>query len=1345
MTTIIHRRPARQHGPPPPTGEIALQEPPELPEPQKASIGSALMMLPMALGMGASGLMMLTRGGGGASSALMPAMMGGSMVGMALMGVLRGGGDRKRELNGDRRDYMRYLAQTRRKVRQAAQAQREAQLWRHPAPDALGDYIAADRMWERRSSDDDFGHVRIGTGTQRLGLSLQPPQTRPVEDLEPLATISLRRFIEVHHSVAALPVSLSLRSFSSVLLRGHGTPVDALARAMICQVAAFHSPNDLRIAVCAARERQHNWEWMKWLPHATHPTEHDAAGSVRLFTDNVADLQQLLGGDKFADRDRFEPNTPPPSGEPTVVVFLDGVSIPTGSRFSTNGYNGTVVVDVGGTLVPTDRKLTLELEVTDDDMFVIAADDDTEPRSIGAPDALTIAGSRRFARTLAPYRPPSTAVESDEPLSTDIELSDLLGIRDPRSFDPVAMWAERTTRDKMRIPLGIKDDGSPIEIDIKEAAQGGSGPHGMLVGATGSGKSELLRTLVVALACTHSSDTLNFVLVDFKGGATFLGLESLPHTSAIITNLADELSMVDRMQDAIQGELVRRQEFLRAAGQPSLHDYERARLGGAELPPFPSLFLVIDEFSELLTAKREFLDLFVMVGRLGRSLGVHLLLSTQRLDEGRISELSSHLSYRIGLKMFSSGESRSVLGITAAYDQPLPPGGGFLKTDKNSIEPFRAAYISAPQPERTAPTTPQSIAAVAGEIVPFTPEYIAPATPISDHDEPAVASEPDPVAASTPADGDLPSLMEVLVDRLSGSCAPAHRIWLPPLEVSPPINDLIQEIDATNDPLPMPNGSRRHLYAPIGYIDKPAEQRWDFLAANLGGAGGNVGIGGGPQSGKSTLLRTLILSLAVSHRPSAVQFYCLDFGGGSLATLRELPHVGGIAGRLDRERVERTVKEMANLLTQRETLFADSGIDSMADYRSRRRRGEFADQVYGDDVFLVIDGWFTMRDEFDGLESSLQQLAQRGLAFGLHIVVATTRWADVRPWLRDNLGTKFELRLGDAIDSVINSRAAATVPARPGRGLTMSKEHFLVGLPRLDASSAIDDLSDAARAAAQRVSATWPDERAPAIAMVPKVLNAADLPPAEGDGTRTTDLVVPIGLCTDDMQPIRHNFGAHPHLIVVGDDESGKTNLLRLVANAIVRQIPSDAGQIVLADYRRQLYDSVPEDYRLAYASAAAALKTSVEQMAITLAKRVPGPEITPDRLKLRDWWEGRELFILVDDYDLVASGYDSPLAPLVDLLPAGADIGLHLIVARGAAGAGRAMNESVIRRLLELGTPTVLLSCPREEGSFGNTRAENLPPGRARYITRRRARPLQTGFLDIEASAELADAQAAT
>ena len=298
---------------------------------------------------------------------------------------------------------------------------------------------------------------------------------------------------------------------------------------------------------------------------------------------------------------------------------------------------------------------------------------------------------------------------------------DLLGLGDVHRYDPGSAWRTRPARDRLRVPIGLGDGGEPIHLDLKEAAQQGMGPHGLVIGATGSGKSEFLRTLVLGLAITHSPEQLNMVLVDFKGGATFAGMSGMPHVSAMITNLENELTLVDRMQDALSGEMVRRQELLRDAGNyASVRDYERARAAGEDLAPLPSLFIVVDEFSEMLSAKPEFIDIFVAIGRLGRSLGLHLLLASQRLEEGRLRGLESHLSYRVGLRTFSAQESRSVLGVPDAYELPPMPGLGFLKPDQSTLLRFKAAYVSGPPSGASARPVARDETGVGPVILPWT-------------------------------------------------------------------------------------------------------------------------------------------------------------------------------------------------------------------------------------------------------------------------------------------------------------------------------------------------------------------------------------------------------------------------------------------------------------------------------------------------------------------------------------------------------------------------------------------------------------------------------------------------
>lgn len=675
-----------------PEGQLTLQEPPVLAEtvPDTSAIWT---YLPMAL-MSVSMMLMFLRPGGGNGVFIYLAMgvMALSAGAMLLGQLMRRSSERKQRLKGERRDYLRYLAQTRKRVRATIVEQQRALAWRHPEPSSLRSLARTSRLWERRPADEDFGEVRLAVGEQQLALTLNPVSTRPVEDLEPLCAHALRRFIRAYSTIPEQPLGLYLRSSARVLLRpeetlagelpaSSGTPegadgeaVRALLRAALGQLAVFHAPEELWIALCVSDERRADWEWVKWLPHALHPYEEDGAGQVRRITADLTELDDLLGAE-FAERPGFDPDARPGRDEPYTVVVLDGITVPEGHRWEGHGYRNAVVLDVSGALRWRPGRNTLRLTVGPDQVNLVRTDRSRKERAVplGRPDQLGPLGAESLARLLASRR---ISLSSDiaQPLDSDVELTTLLGIPDLHRHDTKALFARHTGSARLRVPIAVGVDGRPVELDIKESAQGGMGPHGMLIGATGSGKSELLRTLVLGLALTNSSETLNFVLVDFKGGATFLGLEELPHTSAVITNLADEVALVERMQDALHGELIRRQELLRAAGNyTSALEYERARAGGADLTPLPSLFVVVDEFSELLSAHREFMDLFVMIGRLGRSLGVHLLLASQRLDEGRMHQLESHLSYRVGLRTFSAMESRGCSACrTPTSSRPSP-------------------------------------------------------------------------------------------------------------------------------------------------------------------------------------------------------------------------------------------------------------------------------------------------------------------------------------------------------------------------------------------------------------------------------------------------------------------------------------------------------------------------------------------------------------------------------------------------------------------------------------------------------------------------------------------------
>ncbi|MGW7622183.1 type VII secretion protein EccCa [Streptomyces antimycoticus] len=1306
MSQIIVKRPPRETPPGMPADELRLESPPELPRGDRE--GMAMQLLPM-LGMGSS-VVFFFMPNSAPFMKIMGVMMLLSTVSMVIAQAIRYRKGAQGEAVEGRRDYLKYLAKTRRRVQRTARTQRDAQFFLHPSPEQLWSLVAeGSRLWERRITDDDFVQVRIGLGPQELWTPLVAPETAPVEELEPLSAGAMQQFLAVHRSLDGMPMAVSLRAFYHMTVSGEPETTLETSRALVASLAALHSPEDLVIAVVAATGATEEWDWIKWLPHTQVPGSVDGAGTKRLFSDNLAEVEDLLKS-RLEGRSRFNRDGQPLLDAPHVVVILDGGLVPPDSLLAAQeGLQGVTVLEViRGDL--DELRGGLSLIVRPGLLRVESASAVYE----GVPDTLSLAAAEALARQLAPLRV-SAGGGDDEPLLTNLEFTDLLNLGDAASIDPVVTWRPRSTAERLRVPIGVGESGAPVMLDLKEAAQEGMGPHGLCVGATGSGKSELLRTLVLGLAVTHSSETLNFVLADFKGGATFSGMAELPHVAAVITNLADDLTLVDRMRDSITGELQRRQELLRSAGNyANIHDYEKARAAGTPLEPLASLVLVIDEFSELLTAKPDFIEMFIQIGRIGRSLGVHLLLASQRLEEGRLRGLDTYLSYRIGLRTFSAAESRTALGVPDAYHLPSVPGSGYLKFGTEEMVRFKAAYVSGPYRSST------STVVGSGPIPTDRRPALFSAAPV-----PVRFAEPDPAFTYT-ADRDrvddalADTVLDVIVNNLEGRGPSAHQVWLPPLTEASSLDQLLPQLAVSPERGLHAGGYARSggLCVPIGMVDKPFEQRREIFYRDFSGAQGHMLIVGGPRSGKSTALRTLLGTFALTHSPHEVQFYGLDFGGGGMIAVQGLPHIGGVASRLDPEKIRRTIAEVTGVLNRREEFFRDNSIDSIGTYRQLRASGRLPGEPWGD-IFLVIDGWQSFKTDYEMLEPIVADIATRGLGLGVHLIVTVTRYMEMRAALKDQFLSRLELRLGDPMDSELDRKVAANVPVgAPGRGLTPEKLHFLGGLPRIDGTSGnADDLAEATAAFVKASVDNWPGPHAPQVRMLPRTLSVREIP----SGHEQPERGIAIGIDEMNLEPVFIDFDTDPFFAVYGESESGKTALLRLLIKQITERYTPEEGLFVVGDYRRSLLEVVPQPHLVGYGTTQNAFEKYIADMNTLISQRIPGTDVTPQQLRNRSWWSGPRAFIVVDDYDLVATSSGNPMSELVDNLPYARDAGVNIIVARTTAGAGRSSYEPFMQRFKELGAQGVVLSGSPGEGELlGQVKARPLPPGRGVFVSRR-------------------------
>ncbi|MBK3555318.1 type VII secretion protein EccCa [Streptomyces sp. MBT56] len=1316
MSTRLIHRPARTTRPPATPAPRTIEAPPNLPEGKAGNI--AMSLLPVAGVM--SSVVMMTVVRNSQFAALGAIILVVTVIGsVALLFSQRGKAQRTRRTQ--REAYLAYAEDLREELSGEERERRERADVLNPPPYALYDIVRDPaRLWERRRVDDDFLRVRVGTGEMPVrDLQIAEPGSTVLTPPDLFMLNEASALVNRFRNGTELPLTVPLDRIGNISVIGPREDCLRVARALLVQTAALHAPDDVAIALAAPGDRMADWEWAKWLPHLLDTEQFDGPVAARRIAPSAPQLARQIGGELrrrasyaaevrrgLAGRDALSMNS-------RLLVVTDGhgedaVDLPRPDDAVGLREMGVTVLHLLEQRVQEPGHVSVRITVDGTDVTIEDLRTPEPVEAHGTVDEAGIPFAEGLARMLAPLRLSAESL-GDAPLSGPVEFAAMLGIDDVARLDLDRLWAPRGERAFLRVPIGISDTHEPVLLDLKESSELGMGPHGLCVGATGSGKSELLRTLVLALVATHPPEDLALVLVDYKGGATFAPFAELPHVAGVITNLENQAGLVERVHSSLAGEVKRRQQALKDAGNVAdIGDYAALRAEKRpDLDPLPHLFVVIDEFGELLTAKPDFIDLFLSIGRIGRSIGVHLLLSSQRIEGGKLKGLDTYLSYRLGLRTFSADESRTVLETTDAFHLPPLPGFGYLKVDTSHYTRFKAGYVSGGYrgPVRRHDEE---------ETGPLALPYEAFNT-LAGPDE--ARQSPDPASRRRETG---PTELGVMVDQLTGAAAAVRSIWLPPLPTATALDTVAGPLDIGPDGMRLTGadtGERRTpLRVPVGLLDDPARQWQGQWFLDLTVAGGHAAVIGGPQSGKTTLLRTLVLSLALTHTPREIGVYGLDLVGGGLQTLSGLPHVGGIAGRADRERAARTVEEVRTMLALREDLFREHGIDSVDQLRTLHAAGRLP-ELTSAEILLVIDGFGALRDDFDELDDAIADILKRGGGYGIHVVAGMLRWNDVRIAIQSNFGTRVELRLNDPGESGIDRKLAETLsPDEPGRVLTDGKLFAHVALPRTDGVDDTTDLGAVLERTARTVRATWNGEVAQPVRVLPQILEPHSLPGPAAEPTR-----VPIGLDQSALAPVLLDLFRHDqHLLVLGDSECGKTNLLRTVAHGLVDRYGEDDLVFAVMDPRRSLRGVVPEEFNGGYAynsKLCAGLSTAITT---ELEKRLPDENARLEDLEPGNWGKGPRIVVLVDDYDVLTTAGQSPLSPFLPYIPSAVDIGLHFVLTRRVAGASRGMYEPLVQGLRESGASALLMAGDRSEGQlFPGVYASQQASGRGVFIRR--------------------------
>ncbi|MGH9120024.1 MAG: FtsK/SpoIIIE domain-containing protein, partial [Acidimicrobiales bacterium] len=922
---------------------------------------------------------------------------------------------KRRRRKSERGDHARFdteLAEFRGRLDETLEDERGRRETAYPDPAEILRRVTlpSTSLWERRPAHDDFLRLRAGVG--------DVPSPPPVSGRDQTTVLpdELTSALQEASTLPRAPVPVDLSGGGVAGIVGDRNAALALARSLVCQAAVLHGPADLPMMVLAEEGAGPAWDWVKWLPHTRDSTgtarllSADRELSTRLVEAHLKTEPSRTRADRLAaaDRDRR------PVG-PTLLIVVDDESLTEGRKAPTrNLLRGDGGLVAGIVIAATADRLpavcTTVIEMRGDDGEADLTLPQLGERITGfLAGGLTVDVARDCARSLARFEDPELDLVGAG-LPASIRLLPLLDLEECTPEAITARWKAGGSDPKPASPIGVAEDGI-FSVDFVA-----DGPHALVGGTTGAGKSELLRTMVAGLAATVDPDHLTFVLVDFKGGSAFDECAKLPHTVGMVTDLDEHLA--ERALRCLEAELKFRERLLRSAAATDLPDYLRNHKGAE---PLPRLIVIIDEFATLKAELPEFIDALVGVAQRGRSLGVHMLLATQR-PQGAISDnIRANTNLRIALRVQDKSDSSDVIDVPDAAAIPrTAPGRAYVRLGPNEVVAIQTALSTGARNEASW---------VPVDVAPF-----------------VYGPQPRPAEAPPTADGgrddrsavevtDLAVLVATITEAFDRSGRPEpRRPWPDPLPTEIDLDGLIDGAMAAAD------GDLG--YVPLALADDPDSQRQYPTGWRM--VDGNLLVYGLVGSGTTTLLSSLALSLARVMPPDALHLYVIDYGAGELAPLADLPHCGGVVLASERERQQRLFRFLRSELDRRRQLPAQ----------------ERAEQAT---IVTMIDGWPALVAEYQDIAGqelieAFIRVCSDGPEVGLYVVITGDRAGAISHLIASTVRQRWVLRMANPSDYSVADISARAVPTMlPGHALVSeSKQLVHIARPADGLAAAVD-------------------------------------------------------------------------------------------------------------------------------------------------------------------------------------------------------------------------------------------------------------------------------------------------
>ncbi|WP_433943231.1 type VII secretion protein EssC [Paenibacillus sp. SN-8-1] len=1009
-----------------------------------------------------------------------------------------------------------------------ASLQRELLLSVHRHPE-MAIPIAAERsaaLWERSAGDTDFLDIRAGTGSVPFHVNIIAPRKNDFMD-DPLINEALR-LQDKYQFVPDCPVTLPLADGGVIGVVGGGEAVRNLVRALIAQVTINHSPDEVKVAAFFGESEREQWDWMRYFPHvwdegkdrrfmAGNPVKSRelAEWLYQHLIPRVTRLERAYGQQQKVDYPYYV----------TVLTqssLIEDEALYTLLMDQEEGLNASVLVLADSTEnLPRQCRIIVDCEGMSASYISRQENGIAVTRQMTV-DHISLQQVDSLARRMAPIELKKSSAGDIPPV---LSLLELLGIKHIGDYDIEASWERNRFPQMLPVPIGVKAGGKTMHLQLHDKIERqGHGPHGLIAGTTGSGKSELLQSLVASVAMEYHPHDVNFLLIDYKGGGMSNALEAFPHVVGSLTNL--DKQMIHRAKVSLRAELVRRQQMLKDAGNlQHIDEYYLLKTG----EPLPHLIVMIDEFAELKRDHPDFMDELISIASIGRTLGLHLILATQKPSGVVDDKIWSNARFRICLRVQEESDSKDMLKVPDAAWITNSGRGYFQVGSGELFEQLQFAWSSAPYFDEGKPLTTIYKLGLGGERVPLA---------LSDSMD--ISANPHTKQLQAVISAVKQTAENLGINQLKGP-------WLPPLPGLIGPLEIYDEVEASEG-----------LVAVAGLADDITEQQQLPLQISLDD--GHLLIYGMPGSGKTTLIQTILMSLAKRYTPEAWSGYVVDMGR-TMKEFASLPHIGNVILPEDHDRMSRLFRYLLLTSNERRQRFVQAGVKTAAEYRR-------SVDPNLPEIVVVIDDYYLFKGSFPAENDKLDFILREGAAAGIRVIISANRVGDIIEKVRSSIPRSIAFQIADPGDYYymgLRAAGGADIHQPPGRGYIKWESRvleFQASLPSPGESEV--ERAELLRQQIFELDRSWRGSRPESIRELPISLTL-DQVIQDRD---STGVLAPLGIRVEDLKPFGADLELGPHFLVGAPMEAGKTSFLTSWLLSLAWNYPPEQLEIFTVDNR---------------------------------------------------------------------------------------------------------------------------------------------------------------------------------